>query len=306
MVDPVVEKSFLTQRYARIKFGHTSVLGYSVAGEETVVQIPELNVCFDAGRAPQFALTSDILCLSHAHMDHIGGLAYYISQRHFQGMKPPVILCPDEISDTLERLFASFRDVERQHSPYVLIGLRDGEEYEVRKDFVIRAHAVHHAGPSLGYTLVSVREKLRAEYIGKSSPELAQMKKDGVDIQYKLEVPLVTYLGDTGYGPVFDHPDVINAEILITECTFFESDHRQRAKSGKHLHVAELARVLARMSNKLVILTHVSRRTGLRKARKLLKAAVHEELLKNVHFLMDFDDAKDAGDMDQLAPPVND
>ena len=27
------------------------VIGYSVAGEETVVQIPEMNVCFDIGRA---------------------------------------------------------------------------------------------------------------------------------------------------------------------------------------------------------------------------------------------------------------
>jgi ribonuclease Z len=306
MPDLVVEKSFLSQRFAKLKFGHISVVGYSVAGEETVVQVPELGVCFDTGRAPQFSLSTDILCLSHAHMDHVGGLAYFISQRFFQGMKPPVILCPDEVVDPLERMLAAFRDVERQHSPYVMIGLRDREEYEVRKDFKIRAHAVHHAGPCLGYSLISVREKLKAQYMGKPSPELAQMKKDGVEIQYILEVPLVTYLGDTGAGPVFDEPDIINSEVLITECTFFEPDHRQRAKSGKHLHVADFARILARLNNKLVVLTHVSRRTGLRKAKKLLKAAVHEELLKNVHFLMDFDGAQDAGDLDDIVPVPKD
>ena len=305
MADFTIDKSYISQRYARFKVGTTTILGYSIAGEETVIQIPELNVCFDAGRAPQFCLTSDILCLSHAHMDHIGGLAYFISQKHFQGMKPPLILCPDEAVDAIERMLKAFRDVERQHSPYQLVGMRDGEIYDVRKDFCIRTHAVHHAGPCLGYTLISVREKLRTEFLGKPSEELAQLKRDGVDIQYKLEVPLVTYLGDTGMGPVFEHEDVINAEILITECTFFEADHRMRAKSGKHLHVAELARILPRLSNKLVILTHVSRRTGLRKAKKILKATVHEELLKNVHFLMDFENAKDGGDADDLAPPAS-
>src|SRR4051794_1588686 len=68
-----VEKSYLVQRFARIGFGQFHVVGYSVAGEETVVQIPELNVCFDIGRSPYFALTSDIVCITHAHMDHIAG-----------------------------------------------------------------------------------------------------------------------------------------------------------------------------------------------------------------------------------------
>ena len=58
-----VQKSFLVQKFARLNFGQQSVLGYSVAGEETVAQIHELNVCFDIGRCPLFALTSDIVCL---------------------------------------------------------------------------------------------------------------------------------------------------------------------------------------------------------------------------------------------------
>ena len=43
------EKSFLVQRYAKLKFPQYSLIGYSMAGEETVVQVPELNVCFDVG-----------------------------------------------------------------------------------------------------------------------------------------------------------------------------------------------------------------------------------------------------------------
>ena len=56
MADALPEKSFLVQKFAKLPLGAVHVIGYSVAGEETVVQVPELNVCFDIGRCPYFAL----------------------------------------------------------------------------------------------------------------------------------------------------------------------------------------------------------------------------------------------------------
>ena len=217
----MAEKSFLVQRFAKLPLGQIHLIGYSVAGEETVVQVPELNVCFDIGRAPYFALTSDIVCLTHGHMDHIAGLPYYLSQRSFQGMKPGTILLPRELERPVDTLLRCWREIERQATPYELIGMSPGEIYEVRRDFSIRCFATHHGGPSLGYSLISVREKLREEYLGLAANELVALKKKGVEIQYRVEVPLVAYLGDTTMGEVFDHPDVQNAEVLITECTFF-------------------------------------------------------------------------------------
>ena len=37
---------------ASIKIDDLEIIGYSVAGEETVVAIPQLDVCFDIGKAP--------------------------------------------------------------------------------------------------------------------------------------------------------------------------------------------------------------------------------------------------------------
>jgi ribonuclease Z len=294
----VIEKSYLTQRFAKLKLGQYHLVGYSMAGEETVVQVPEMNVCFDIGRAPHFCLSSDIICISHGHMDHLAGIAYYLSQKQFQGMTGGTLLIPEDLVDPVEKLLAVWRNIERQATPYVIVPMKPGTLHEVRRDFGIRALATHHAGMSLGYSLISIREKLKPEYFGKPSEELAQMKADGIEIQYKLEVPIVTYLGDTTAGPVFDHPDVVNAETLIVECTFFESDHIARAKSGKHLHVDQLARILPRLKCKNVILIHVSRRTGVRRAKQILRKSIHEELLGNVHFMMDFDQARDAGEME--------
>jgi ribonuclease Z len=301
--DRMIEKSFLIQKYARLGFGSVHLIGYSVAGEESVVQVPELNVCFDIGRCPYFALTSDYVCLTHGHMDHLAGLPYYLSQRAFQGMKAGTVVVPRETERGIDGMLRCWREVERQGTPYQLVGMSPDELWEIRKDFGIRAVATHHGGPSLGYILISIREKLKPEYMGKVSHELAQLRKEGVQIQYRIEVPLVAYLGDTCTGPVFDHPDVQNAEILITEVTFFEPGHHTKAKAGKHLHLEHFAQIVPKLKNKHIVISHVSRRIGIRKAKALMRKKLGDEQMERITFLMDFEGSTDAGDVESTVPP---
>lgn len=47
------------------------VKGLSIAGHETCIIFPTLNLAFDIGRCPHQAIQQDFLCISHAHMDHI-------------------------------------------------------------------------------------------------------------------------------------------------------------------------------------------------------------------------------------------
>ena len=115
---------------------------------------------------------------------------------------------------------------------------------------------------------------------------------------------MIAYLGDTTNGPVFDEPDVQNAEVLVTECTFFDDIHRAKAKAGRHLHVDEVAQIVPKLKNQHIIVAHVSRRTGMRRAKAILRKRVGDEQMKRIHFLMDLEGADDAGDVEQTLPPM--
>ncbi|MHC5182922.1 MAG: hypothetical protein ACYSPI_01420 [Planctomycetota bacterium] len=55
---------------AKISIDDLDVLGYSVAGEETVIGMPQLDVCFDIGKAPDQLIALNHVLLTHGHMDH--------------------------------------------------------------------------------------------------------------------------------------------------------------------------------------------------------------------------------------------
>jgi ribonuclease Z len=263
-----------------------SLAGYSVAGEESVVLVPELDCVFDIGKCPREALKINHVLLTHGHMDHVAGLPYYFSQRDFQGIADGTALAPAELVSPLEDLMQAWGRVEGHVPPFRLVGMSHGQDYEVRRGLVARAFSTPHMSSSLGYCLVDVRQKLKEEYLPLTGPQIVELKNRGVQITQRLEVPLVAYLGDTAKGRFADLPHVANAKVLLVECTFFDPEHLGRARAGKHIHVADLPAVLEGMNNQHIILTHVTRRTNMAEARKILREVLPHDVLERVSFLM--------------------
>ncbi len=264
------------------------VFGESIAGESTCIQIPEFDLGFDIGSCPRPILSSKHLCISHGHMDHIGSLAYYCSQRRFQGMGTAKVVCDARIAPAIKRMMDGYVDLERQRTPYDLIPLLPDQPLEIKNNVLLRGFETEHTCPSFGYTVSEKRTKLKPEFGELPQEKLRELKERGTEITRSFEVPLIAYTGDTSPGPHLIREDVRKAQLVISECTFFEPEHKERAKVGMHMHLDDIAEWLRILECQYIILIHVSRRTDMNYARKRIAEVAGTKHVDRVLFLMDY------------------
>jgi len=269
------------------RVGRVRLLGRTLAGEETVLAAPEQDVCFDIGRAPREVIPIDNICLSHGHIDHSANIAYYFSHREFIGAPPGRLIVHRQLAAPFQALMGVWADIEGRPGPWQIEPVLPGDEVRIRRGLLVRAVEVNHDARSLGFSVVEERFKLKPELADHTGPQLVELKKQGVAIQNLVEVPVVAYCGDTADGPHFDLDCIRNAEVLLLECTFFEPEHVIRARKGKHIHVRDLPGILDRLRCPHIVLTHVTHRTALRDARRVLKETVRPNDLERVTFFMD-------------------
>jgi len=262
------------------------IQGVSVAGEETVIHVPEMDVVFDIGLCPRVALPASTVALTHAHMDHVAGLPYYFSQRVFQKLGSGRCLCHHLVAGPLRTMMESWVDLERQRTPHEIVGLEPEAEVRLKGNLFLKAIEVSHTCPALGYVVIERRSKLLPELVDLPQERLRELKSRGEEITRIVEVPLIALTGDTEPGPFLYRDEFADAKVVISECTFFDSDHRGRARIGKHIHIDQLAALAKVWKAKDIVLTHVSRRTTLAFARERIDAALGDDAGR-VHLLMD-------------------
>jgi len=245
-------------------------LGFSKALYSTWIFYKPERLLFDAGEGVSTYLGNRIFAISsifltHGHVDHIAGLWGIVNSRNNamgDREKPLKVFYPQgnrAIKAYLDFISRANSDLRYHFEDHPI---EDGEKIFLRRagsfERYIVPFRVQHTRDeiSFGYHLVEKRSRLRPEYAGKESREIAKLVKQlGRDaITESYESKLLTISGDSMALPV---EEVEGTDTLLHECTFMDVSER---KFPNHVSLEELIPLIHQARPKRVILYHISTR----------------------------------------------
>ena len=261
---------------------HLVIEGSSRAGHETWFRVRELGVALDIGRCPDPVVSMDHVFITHAHLDHSAGVAFYAAQRKLQQLGMGTIYVPAEAKDGFEELLAVQRRLTGSELPLKIVGLAAGEEARFGRNHLVRAYAATHRVAARAFELVEVRHHLREEFFGMRSEEIGRLRREGVKVDEPYARALLFYTGDTDRGILETCDAMFRSEVLMIECSFVMDGHQDRAAQYRHIHIDDIADFASRFENEYIVLTHFSRRYSRDEirthVRRRLPVSLHERV----------------------------
>ncbi|HVR40990.1 MAG TPA: MBL fold metallo-hydrolase [Thermoanaerobaculia bacterium] len=265
---------------------HFTLEGRSRAGHETWFRIRELGVALDIGRCPDVLIHMPHVFITHAHLDHAAGISFYAGQRQLLGLEGGMIYVPSEAAEDMRALLALQAKMTNAAFDVEVVGVAPDEVLRVGRTHLVRGHTATHRVAARAYELIEVRHHLKEEYVGREGHEIAALRRDGVAIEERVEVPLLFYTGDTDRGILEKNEALYRAEVLIIECSFVMDGHQTRAEKYRHIHIDDIADVAARFENRLIVLTHFSRRYSHEQIRDEVRRRVPHSLRDRIRLAL--------------------
>lgn len=258
-----------------ITLDNVTIIGKSVGGQETSIIVPTFDICFDMGVLLDDSVGKSIICISHGHCDHIGNLHTYLLRKKMvvrNDNKTTTCIMPDVCIDPFKKMLSLARSLEKNKFinadilvGYLKLNLKHLEpncdDIFEHRNYFIKSYKMIHRVPNYAYCIFIKKNKLIDELVGKSSEEIIQAKKSGINVNKEVISSELAFTGDTVIESVLSTPDLLNVKILILECTFIDDEVSiEESKKRGHTHLYEIIMYIDKFKNKFIVLTHFSPR----------------------------------------------
>ncbi|MBK8597141.1 MAG: hypothetical protein IPN83_16415 [Holophagales bacterium] len=235
--------------------------GVSIAGRETWFHVPSLDLAFDVGRSPAEVVPVPNLFLSHAHLDHAGGLAYWASQRRLLRQPKARVFTDPATVPVWRQILALHGGLEGVVYDVTVEPLGPGDAVDLRKDLSVSAFRADHRVPTVGFVASEVRHRLVPAWQGRPEGEIRAAILGGEEVTKRSPRPLFAFSGDTGAGIFETAPrEAFEAKVFLLECSFVEEGDLSRARDYGHMHVDDVAERAELFANEALVLTHLTLR----------------------------------------------
>ena len=271
-------------KYSR-EVNRLRIHGHSRGSERSGFYIPELRLCMDAGI--QMYFEPKFILVTHCHTDHSFALPMILTGISTK----PDIYVPNEHIHLFDKFVNSCYQLSKGNSrakckKHMLIGAKRNDVIFVKDDYYVKVYNLDHNVSTRGYGIFRIKKKLREEYHGLPGKEIAELRKQGIEISVDIHEPIMAYICDTTIKPFYNTPELLEFPHLFVECTFLNSSDdrhsKEELKNAKHIHWVHLLPIVKDHPEITFHLIHFSARYDDQEIEDFFKDQCENHNLENV------------------------